>query len=262
MLGLAVVSLILAAFSWRYVEQPFRAGPATRLKTQSAVFVTSILGLALIAGIGAWGHVNRGLPDRFSPHARAVLTLNTDQIDRTCHFDERLAWVVPKQDCYHTVPNASGAVLLLGDSHVAAISQPVVAALNASGRNVYVGSYGGCIPLPNMERVHKPTAHECAEFIDAILTHAEEISIETLVLVARFPAYLYGTRFSNTEGGVEHGIRMDVRDLEASSHNGQLELLRSKLEDLAARFNLVLVEPIPGSWLERARADCEAHVFR
>lgn len=245
MLGLAVVSLILAALSWRYVEQPFRAGPNTRLTTQSGVFATSIAGLVLIAGIGAWGHVNKGLPDRFSDHARAVLAMNTDQIDRTCHFDERKTWIVPKLACFHTVPNATGSVLVLGDSHVAAISQPVVAALNASGRNVYVGSYGGCIPLPKMERVHKSTAHECAEFIDAILTHAEDIGVETLVLVARFPAYLHGSRFSNSEGGVEHGIRMDVRDLTGASHSGQLDLLRSKLEGLAARFNLVLVEPIP-----------------
>lgn len=245
MLGLAVLSLILAAFSWRFVEQPFRAGPNTRLKTQSGVFAISIAGLVLIAGIGAWGHINKGLPDRFPAHARAVLTMNTDQIARTCHFDERLPWVVPKPACFHTVPNATDTVLLLGDSHVAAISNPVVAALNASGRNVYVGSYGGCIPLPEMERVHKSTAHKCAEFVGAILTYAEEIGIDTLVLVARFPAYLHGTRFSNGEGGVEHGIRMDVRDLTGASHEGQLDLLRSKLEDLAARFNLVLVEPIP-----------------
>ncbi|SPF79011.1 O-acetyltransferase OatA [Aliiroseovarius pelagivivens] len=249
MLGLAALSLILAAFSWRYVEQPFRAGPSTRLKTQSGVFATSIAGLVLIAGIGVLGHVNKGLPDRFSPKARAVLKLNTDQIDRTCHFDEKKPWHVPKPDCHFTTPAASGSVLLLGDSHVAAISGPVVAALNASGRDVYVGSYGGCIPLLDMERVHKSTAHECSEFVEAILTHANDIGIDTLVLTARFPAYLYGTRFSNGEGGVEHGIRMDVRDQMAdplaASQMPQIDLLRTKLEELSKRFNLVLVDPIP-----------------
>ncbi|WP_424941349.1 acyltransferase family protein [Aliiroseovarius sp. S253] len=245
MLGLAVLSLILAALSWRFVEQPFRAGPKTRLKTQSGVFATSIAGLVLIAGIGAWGHMNKGLPDRFSPAARAVLKLNTDQIDRTCNFDERKTWYVPKPECHFAVPNASGSVLLLGDSHVAAVSGEVVAALNASGRDVYVGSYGGCIPLPNMERVHKSTAHECAEFIDAILMHARETGVDTLVLAARYPAYLNGTRFDNDEGGIEHGIRMDVRDLTATSQIPQIDMLRAKIEGLSNRFNLVLVAPIP-----------------
>ncbi|NDW54407.1 acyltransferase family protein [Aliiroseovarius sp. PrR006] len=245
MLGLAVVSLILAAFSWRYVEQPFRAGPNTWVKSRSSIFATSIAGLVLIAGFGAWGHVNSGFPDRFSPEARAILSMHTDRIDRTCHFDENRSKFVPKQACYHTVPDASGEVLLLGDSHVAAVWQQVVAALNASGRNVYVGSYGGCIPLPNMEHIHKSSAHECAEFVDAILAYADEVGIDTLVLAARFPAYLHGTRFDNGEGGVEHGTRMDVRDLGATPHTGQFDLLRSKLEGLAQRFNLVLVEPIP-----------------
>ncbi|WP_298905353.1 acyltransferase family protein [uncultured Aliiroseovarius sp.] len=245
MLGLAVLSLILAAFSWRYVEQPFRAGPNTWMQSRSSVFATSIVGLVLIAGFGAWGHVNNGFPNRFSPEARAVLSMHTDRIDRTCHFDENRSKFVPKQACYHSVPDASGEVLLLGDSHVAAVWPQVTTALNASGRNVYVGSYGGCIPLPNMEHVHKSSAHECAEFVDAILTYAGEIGIDTLVLAARFPAYLHGTRFDNGEGGIEHGTRMDVRDLGATLHAGQFDLLRSKLEGLAQRFNLVLVEPIP-----------------
>lgn len=245
MLGLAALSLILAAFSWRFVEQPFRAGPNTWLKRQSGVFAASIAGLVLIAGIGAWGHVKKGLPDRFSPAAQAVLTLNTDQIDRTCHFDERKSWMVPKPACHFTTPDAVGSVLLLGDSHVAAIHGATVAALNAVGRDVYVASYGGCIPLPDMERVHKSTAHECAEFVDAILTRAKAIDVDTLILAARFPAYLHGTRFDNGEGGVEHGIRMDVRDLNATSQAPQIDMMRDKIAVLSDRFNVVLVTPIP-----------------
>lgn len=245
MLGLAVLSLLLAAFSWRYVEQPFRAGPKTRLKSQSGVFAISIAGLALVAGIGVLGHIYKGLPDRLSPQARAVLALHSDRIDRTCHFDENRSKFESEPACFHTTPNASGSVLLLGDSHVAAIWPQVAEALNAGGQNVYVGSYGGCIPLPNMERVYTSSAHECAEFIDDILDYAESIGIDTLVLAARFPAYLHGVRFNNGEGGVEHGVRTDVRDLAGGSYSSQLDLFQAKLEGLAERFKLVLVEPIP-----------------
>ncbi|SMR82494.1 Peptidoglycan/LPS O-acetylase OafA/YrhL, contains acyltransferase and SGNH-hydrolase domains [Aliiroseovarius halocynthiae] len=248
MLGLAALSLILAAFSWRFVEKPFRAGLQTRLTSQTGVFAASIFGLVLTAGIGVWGHLNKGFPDRFSPQALAVLKLNTDQIDRSCHFDEATSLLVPKPGCLFTTPGANSTVMLLGDSHVAAIAGATVSALKASGRNVYVGSYGGCIPLPTTRRVHKPTTHKCAEFVDAMLAYAGESGIDTLILAGRFPAYLQGTRFDNGEGGVEHGIRMDIRDLNTDPDNPwrrNVDMIRVKIEALSAQFNLVLLAPIP-----------------
>lgn len=248
MLGLAVLSLLLAAFSWRFVEQLFRAGPKTSLKSQASVFAASILGLVLIAGIGVWGHVSKGFPDRFSPQALAVLALNTDQIDRSCHFDEATPVQVPKPGCLFTTSDATSTVMLLGDSHVAAIFGATVAALNAGGYDVFVASYGGCIPLPAARRVYKPTTHKCAEFVDAMLVYAEETGIDTLILAGRFPAYLQGTRFNNGAGGIEHGIRMDIRDLNADPDtpaSRNIDMLRAKIQTLSSRFNLVLVAPIP-----------------
>lgn len=55
MSGLAALSLVLAYFSWRYVEKPFRNGPASILQTRRAVFATTASIAAMFVAGGLAG---------------------------------------------------------------------------------------------------------------------------------------------------------------------------------------------------------------
>jgi hypothetical protein len=147
-------------------------------------------------------------------------------------------------------------VLLLGDSHSAALSKEVSAALADQGIGVYRVSYSACLPLRDFRRKGQEPKADCARFLEDVLTFADTAGIETVVLTARFPLYLHGNGFDNGEGGVEtrRDTRVDVvwsaQTSEAGRPGGSREedvlaAFEHRLLALADRFNLVLVNPIP-----------------
>lgn len=67
MMALAALSLVLAYFSWRYVETPFRKGKVSIFSTRGSVFaVSGAVAAAFIAG-GLAGHLSEGAPGRKTP---------------------------------------------------------------------------------------------------------------------------------------------------------------------------------------------------
>ena len=55
MLSLAVMSLLLAVLSWKYVEQPFRTRSFRLAATRSKIFALSAATSVLLVSVGAWG---------------------------------------------------------------------------------------------------------------------------------------------------------------------------------------------------------------
>ncbi len=67
MLGLAALSLALAAFTWRFVEQPFRRRPVPVFARRSSVFTASALGGAGLLAMAGVLYLGQGLPGRMAP---------------------------------------------------------------------------------------------------------------------------------------------------------------------------------------------------
>lgn len=62
--GLCVASVILA-FSWKFVEQPFRSGPKSILNSRAKVFAISLVASVGFIAFGVHGHVNNGYYDEW-----------------------------------------------------------------------------------------------------------------------------------------------------------------------------------------------------
>lgn len=65
MTGLSVCSFLLAVVSWKYIENPFRAGK-NRFFTGAFIFSSSALGLLAISIIGYGGYKSEGFVDRYT----------------------------------------------------------------------------------------------------------------------------------------------------------------------------------------------------
>jgi peptidoglycan/LPS O-acetylase OafA/YrhL len=67
MLLLAGCSLVLAYFSWRYIEMPARRRGSSSILTRQGVLACSAIAAAALALFGFVGNFYKGFPDRFSP---------------------------------------------------------------------------------------------------------------------------------------------------------------------------------------------------
>lgn len=262
MSALVALTLLLAWATWAWVEQPFRRRAASPLPTRRSVFTASAVAVALLAAIGLSGHFSTGFPGRFGPEALRYAAAAQHRPDTACHFDEnRALGSHPQPQCRNQNGAGEVSVMLIGDSHSLALSGAVGTSLHEAGVGYYAISHGGCVPLAGFRRLGRGPA--CADFNDAALKYADQTGITTLMLTGRFPLYLHGERYDNGEGGEEHGepAPIDLLGAPSSSEQGRqarvLDAYEQRIRELAQRFDVVLVYPIP-----EAGWNVPSHAFR
>ncbi len=247
---LVIVSLILAYSTWYWVEQPVRKLGNFKIVTQRSVFAAS--GAAFLA-IGLAGHLGSGFEWRWGPEITRFVAAEKDTLDLSCLFDNggnKLEH--PVSHCAST----SGIgidVLIIGDSHSNALRGGVGQALDRAGVGYYSVSHQSCLPLLGFRRFTAEGASSCQDFLSGTFEWAKEQGIGTVVLASRFQIFLDGSRFDNTEGGVEKGGLVWVDLLERSESKWDdherrvrvIERIETSIRDLANHFNVVLVYPIP-----------------
>ena len=64
MIALSIMSIILAFFSWKYIEKPFR-NLNSNFFTQKKIFSLAIIGVFIFSFIGLTGHFKNGFKNRF-----------------------------------------------------------------------------------------------------------------------------------------------------------------------------------------------------
>ena len=127
MLGLVLVTFVLAYLSWRFVEQPFR-GSGSVLPTRASVFAASGAAAAGFVGIGLYGEASAGRFDAWiaaNPERASVyrMFLAADADDGVYRDDGACRFNVPRLDDatierLNACRSAHGpGVAILGDSH-------------------------------------------------------------------------------------------------------------------------------------------------
>lgn len=123
---LSILSIVLAYFSWRYVEMPFRDKKAVSRKT---VFSFAVVGSVAFAAVGIVGHINNGFDKRVNDSG----ILLTD-ISKKLTFNKGLATncddFTLSPDC-RTSDNPE--ILLWGDSFSMHLAQGIMASNSQAG---------------------------------------------------------------------------------------------------------------------------------
>jgi peptidoglycan/LPS O-acetylase OafA/YrhL len=246
---LSLICVLLALFTYHFIEAPFRR-KAAWLSTPHFVFlsVLSVLGVFLF-GLG--GNLNNGFIKRLPENLQGYAIAANDKPNRECHYGANDN--IPLHPVDSCLSADKPQVMLLGDSHAHALHQTFLTSLLANSIPSYSVSYSGCVPLLGFYRVDEKEDHLCNEFVEAALNYAKNSGIKTLVLAGRFPLYLNGTRFDNMEGGLETGepAFIDQIGTHGSSWNDEgrrkrvLALYGKRITELSELFNVVLVQPIP-----------------
>jgi len=211
--AVALLSLPIAALSWRFVERPFRD---RRMVSRRAIFGGAIAGSAMLFAIGAMGQMSQGFPGRLPAQAQQVVAIFNDQggAFRPCLGTEN-NYLPPQRTCRHH-PELPETVMLYGDSHGAALAAEIAKIFATQKAGMRQFTHSGCTPSAGLES--SVPGESCARFnADALDYLDSHPGIDTVVLVARWTTQLEGTLFDNREGGNEGHVERHMVPLHAGA---------------------------------------------
>ena len=184
-LVICVLSIVIAAISWRFVETPFREG---RLKfSGAAAFRFAFASIAFVILLSTGVIAFRGMPSRFPPEA--VRVANFLQAPDT--YREGVCFISSKNSfaqfdpatCLKTDPSREN-YLLIGDSHAAHLWYGLSAGFPKI--NIMQATASGCKPT-----IEQPgTAEErCQELMDYMYSkYLPAHQVGTLLIAGRWEA--------------------------------------------------------------------------
>lgn len=257
---LSVLSVVLAYFTWRFVERPFRKRDGIILRSPQRVFAASAVSGVAMCATGMVFYANHGFDRRFDSDVNRYLSAAQDinPAQSSCLVTPRRGLQAHPIEGCTVIADASRAVdvAILGDSHADALQSVLQEELRQVGISSYAVSYAGCPALPGLVRLNRGTSHKCNEFTDQALLFYEKEGIEAIILAARWTLYYEGRSFDNQEGGHEKkdnpmadGLGAEDRPKSADDLARKKRVLRAYgdgvLGLLNRGFKVVLINPIP-----------------
>jgi len=246
--GLVVISLILAYFSWKYVEAPFRSNQKFERKQ---IFFFSASGAVFFIIVGIAGDMTEGAPSRIDVRITEIQSINMSifesqvetcwnglvdnpSIDNACRIGDT-----------EIVPSFG----LVGDSHAGALLHQLSMQSKQKGFSGVSYAFRSCPPLMSIEP-DKPTDGDmpCSSLRDSFFTGLlKSNSIpDILVVNARWALLIEKNRFDNGEGGIEGGDDW-VWDLADENYSTTMTdvIVKSIREMLDSGRKVILVYPVP-----------------
>ena len=198
-LVLASVSLGLAYFSWRFVEQPFR----NRQKvSRKQVFSAAVTVSTIVICIGLAGDMGRGFPGRLTDEALAAAATSRDvsPYRERCHAKREETFDLT--EACRLGEGERRPLIVWGDSHGVELAWQLSLELGESETPVVQFTRSACIPVAG---VYRPSGgRACPQFNDLVLGSIEAAPRgDTVLLIGRWAMALEPEPFDNGEGGVE-----------------------------------------------------------
>jgi peptidoglycan/LPS O-acetylase OafA/YrhL len=191
--ALAVVAVVLAYFSWKYVEVPFRN---KRHFSRKQILVYSIVGSFLFVVAGLTGHFNKGFEHRLSAEQKRISAYSQygfAEIYRRhrCFMDPENTYRDFAVEC-QSVASKSDALLLWGDSYAAALSK----GLRALDENVIQYTASACPPIIDTVFTERP---HCLEINSFVMREVERLQPKQVFLHANWRDYVKQGATANVE---------------------------------------------------------------
>ncbi|WP_444925727.1 acyltransferase family protein [Microbulbifer sp. TRSA002] len=246
------LSLILAWFSWRFVEAPFRRASERGFSRRNLALTLGIVG-TLIMSVSLVINVKKGVPSRLPEPIYAAY----ESAKKRTSKERRCMKLAPSEGLcelgkLEDEPTAN--YLLWGDSHAGAFIPGFERWLEAVGQSGIVAAKSACAPLLGVVRLEMGASHGCDRFNNEVIEILERRKdIETVVLVARWALLVEGNRPLGEGGspavlGIAKGAVDSPKSSDPSRRN--FDLVSYGLRETVARIRetgrkVVIVEGVP-----------------
>lgn len=244
---LAGVSLLLAWFSWRFVEQPFRKGAGSLMPERRQIFIASAVAGVVAVGIGLV-IARQGLPSRierdqpqlfangryFETHAKPVFQ-PCDGLPNSAIVTCQRFGSGPRQ------------IVVWGDSHAAMFSNIAYATPDQS---VYFITHWGCPPAIGVRRHDRfGNFFNCGQtdIAEGYARFIESLRPEKVFLIGRWTLYLEGNHQQSRLQRDTHFITdgREPFDGAASSRTVLTAALEQTVDRLKAHSRVYIVQQFP-----------------
>ena len=175
---LSVVALVLAYFSWRYVETPFRN---KQRFSRKKIFIYGVIGSFLFDMIGLIGNFNNGFIKKL------------EHVNVSVKVKDPLLY-----DIY-----------VLGDSH----ANHLISGLEIITKGkVYDFTSSGCIPFRDVDRYdYRFVPGDCSRKMNSYLDNLQILSSKSIVILSSMgPVYLDGTPFNGKDSARVTGLGVEL----------------------------------------------------
>ena len=221
-IGIVLISFVLAYLTYKFIEYPIRHGIHKRIKFIVLNLLMILIGLMgySIYKVPSYIELNSSISSAIfksdaykSAPNNQITTLETDAIAEI--NEQQLSYTFPQTiecranhvyataTCYESVQKYDESVLLIGDSHMDAITFGFKKLFdqNILKMNVLAIGKAGCNPFLNTESVtFENTSYGCNDVITPAINEAiKQIDIKWVILVGRHAARYNGTGFGQIE---------------------------------------------------------------
>jgi len=186
-LGVIAVSFIIAVFSWKFIEEPFRR-KERHLFERGGLFTAAGLASVCFLLIGAAIHVRGGFPDRFglsaSPSSSSVL-VSLPRIGEG---------VIPPTSVFGDA-RVDPSFVLWGDSHARAILPALHDRAMRAGVSGVAFFHGGVPAILGVDMLPKSPGFDGALWNERVLAYVtNRPELQTVVLAGMWSYYTRGAR--------------------------------------------------------------------
>jgi peptidoglycan/LPS O-acetylase OafA/YrhL len=206
MCGLIVLVLLLAALSWRFVEQPFRRGKAEIRRVIGTVAACAIV----LAGFGAWGDVKEGLPFRLAPDVQNFIEKTTWSDQCLFQIEDGLP-TLPDEKCMFDM-GAGKTYAMWGDSIGASMAPALREELQRHDIGLVQLTHGFCAPIIGVSTAREEGAANCDAFNERAISYLKSSSVDTVVLAASWVNF-FNARYMQIDDVEYSGRNVSVADM-------------------------------------------------
>ncbi|HLO76418.1 MAG TPA: acyltransferase family protein [Magnetospirillum sp.] len=247
--ALIALAVAMSAFSYRFVEQPFRR--RVLLGGRRALFAGGGVVLVAMFAFGLAG--KSGFPGRFDHTARqlAAYAESRDPRHDAC-MDLSADKIRRGELCSYGQPrDGAPDFMVWGDSHAGALMPAFSAVAQRRGLWGLHSAFPSCPPLLGVSVVRSDSreAMACAQINEAALEQIAARHIRTVVLAARWPLYAEGWA---RIGADARNKPLTLTDAEAPTPDaaGRKAVFQRGLDRLLTRLRqmgvrVLVVEPVP-----------------
>ncbi|MDI1253504.1 acyltransferase family protein [Thermomonas sp.] len=195
--GVCLLALVLAALTYRFVENPIRRKQVALMATRSRTFRVGAVGCAFVvvlaAGLGAWAKL--GWTQAGGDAALQTALADVRNVHVSCEHERPYkGGLLQRSDCDLPKGGRAPDIIIWGDSHAAHYVPALTEYARRRGLSLRIRYMPECPPLQGYSPtlIGIPRAVGCERFNQDVLQEVQRLSAHkplTVVLASHWPAY-------------------------------------------------------------------------